>query len=1058
MSLTKRVLRLMFTRPLLLAALILPGVALGQSASMTLYVFKQGLPTPDIEVLVDGRVVDVTNENGVVVLKLVPGLQQLELRDQDLVVLSQPLIITEDEVSQWIVNITRGLSALTDIESSGDQAGLLSPAASMEENDGDRLPGTLVGRLINADDGEPVEGARIFISGQSRDVRSNDKGEFEIDLPPGSYSISVLHSGFNTVTRDNVEVLPELKNTVDLELIPTGTELPEFVVIEPYIAGSLASVLEERRTEAAVANILGAEQISKAGDSDAAGALRRVTGLTLVDGRFIYIRGLGERYSSTLLNGANVPSPDATRRVVPLDLFPTGIVDSIAVKKGYTANLPGEFGGGTVELRTKSVPDEPFLTFEVSMGYRDGTTFKDGLRYDGGGRDWAGYDDGTREQPQALHDATADGTRLRPFNRFTGEGFTREELELIGESLSVNYDIYEEGIDPNLGASLAGGYVWNLGDQWRIGFTAASEWGDEWLSVTQQRTQWINAGSGVLESENDLTYRITGRSIDFSGFFTTGVEYGENHGLSYNWMMLRNSTDRAQIAQGFNKDAEGGDVRFYEMEWIEREMEANQLIGRHVFPALLGLKLDWQYTDAVATSDTPDSRSYRYDPDRSTPTEDDFIFSIRNDSNQRRWGELEDSSESWNVDFQLPIALFDDGDVTLMAGLNEVEKDRESSIRRFAFTANGPIARDLNLRRNLSVEDIIFDETIDPRGWQLGEVTLGTDNYTAEQSVEAWYYGIDFNLGDWLRLAAGVRNETSDQSVITFDLFDPERNPIVSTLETDDDFPFVSGTLYLGDHQIRAGYSETTNRPDFKELSPAQYRDPLLDRIVVGNPDLVPAYITHFDLRWDYYFTPSEFVSLGVFYKEFDDPIESVILASADAELASFDNAETAENFGIELEMYKNLDFFDKWWGWGAFWERMYINTNYAWIDSEITLPDDGSSIQTSDSRPLQGQSPYVLNFQLGYDDEGRDINTALLFNIFGKRIVDVGVSGAPDIYEQPRPSVDFLYAQAFGGWKVKFKAKNLLDPDIELSQGPEATRYTEGIGREYSIAVEYKF
>jgi hypothetical protein len=842
-----------------------------------------------------------------------------------------------------------------------------------------------------------------------------------------------------------------------MELTPTGTELPEFVVIEPYIAGSLASVLEERRTEVAVANILGAEQITKAGDSDAAGALRRVTGLTLVDGKFIYVRGLGERYSSTLMNGANVPSPDPTRRVVPLDLFPTGIVDSIAVKKGYTSDLPGEFGGGTVELRTRSIPEAPFFTVELSSSHREGTTFKDGMNYAGGGRDWTGFDDGTRAQSDALAAAIANDTELERFNRFTGVGFTPEELEAIGESLPVVYDVGTQTIDPNLGLSAAGGHVWEFGHDMRLGFLAALEYGNDWLTSTQQRTEYVNSGDGVLESENDLTYDSTQRSIDLSGFFTVGWELGEHHRLVYNWMLLRNTTDKAQVQQGFNKDEQGGDIRITELEWIERQMQADQLLGEHVFPALWGLKMDWQLTAATAEADAPDTRTYRYDPDQLTPERDDFIFSLRNDNIRRVWSELEDDSDSWAVEFQQPIELFENSDITLLAGASRVEKARDSSIRRFTYRSRGSISGSVDLRRNPSLEDVIVPDTIEPDGWQLEETTINTDSYTATQEVGAWHAGFDLNLGEWLRIGAGLRSESSDQSVVTFNPFDPDRNPVASNQSSDDNFPYFTATWFHGDHQLRAGYGETVNRPDFKELSESVYKDPVLDRLVTGEPDLVPAFITHYDLRWDYYFSPGEFVSVGAFYKEFENPIESVILASSDSDLTSFKNAENAENLGIELELYKNFDFLDRWWGWGAIWEKFYVNTNYAWIDSEITLVDDNSSIQTSGRRPLQGQSPYVWNLQLGYDDADREINAALLYNVFGERIVDVGTGGAPDIKEQPRPTLDLVYSQTFGNWKLKLRARNLLDPDIELKQGIETTRIGT-VGREYSVGVEFSF
>jgi len=1047
--------RLTWRAALACLLLALAGAAWAQNAEMTLYVFKKGLPQQNIEVLLDEQLVGVTDDKGVIRFEIPPGIRFLEIRDQDTVVLSQQLLVNQDEISQWIVNITEGLGALVDTESSAAGPGAAAAEPTIQAT-GD--PGTLSGVLISVDGGEPVEGARIFVSGQSRDIRTGEDGRFTLEVPAGEYSVSVLHSAHNTFTEDGITVTAGETTELALELTPAGSELPEFVVVEPYIEGSLASVLEERRSELAVANILGAEQIAKSGDSDAAGALRRVTGLTLVGGRFIYVRGLGERYSSTLLNGANVPSPDPTRRVVPLDLFPAGIVQSIAVKKGYTSDLPGEFGGGTVELRTRSIPESPFLSIEVGLGYRDGTTFEDGLSYDGGSNDWTGRDDGTRAQSQALVDATGDGTALQPFNRFTGLGFQPEELEVVGESLPNIYDVFEEELDPNRDLSLSGGYVWDFDGGQRFGFLVASEWSDKWLNVKEQRTQFVTSDQG-LRPQNDFTFNQTFRNIDFSVFLTLGFEFNENHNLAYNWMLLRNTTDRAQTERGFNVDSEGGDVLFRELEWVERELKANQLIGQHVFPSIGGLKVDWQWTDANAGADEPDVRRYRYDPDRRTPQEDDFIFSLRNDSNQRRWAKLDDTSTNWNLDFVLPLDFGTDAvDFSIRTGLNNVDKSRDSSIRRFSFFVEGPIGTGLETLRLPSLEDILTEENIDPDGWQIEEITNATDTYTARQDLEAWYVGLDLGLGETWRFSGGFRNERSYIESTTFDLFRPESAPVEAVLSNDDQFPYVTLTWLPGNHQIRAGFAETTNRPDFKELSPADYRDPLLDRIVRGNPNLEAAFITHYDIRWDYYFNPGEFVSFGVFLKEFDRPIEQILLASGGTFLTSFDNAETAENYGFEIEFYKTFDFLNDWWEWGAIWEKFYVNTNYAWIESEITLDDADSSVQTSDVRPLQGQSPYVWNFQIGYDDPDREINAALLYNVFGRRIVDVGVQGAPDVYEEPRPSLDLVYTQNFGNWRLRGKLQNILNPEVELAQGEEITRLTQPLGWELSLAVQYTF
>jgi len=620
----------------------------------------------------------------------------------------------------------------------------------------------------------------------------------------------------------------------------------------------------------------------------------------------------------------------------------------------------------------------------------------------------------------------------------------------------VNYALERKSTPPNAGLSLAGGNRFDVSNGMTFGFLAALDYDDKWLTTEQQRTDYVVGGGGLVP-QNDYTYYTTGRNIDLSGFFTMGADIGEHHSLAYNGMLLRSTTDLTQRISGFNKDADGGDVQFTEFARTERQLLANQLLGEHTIPKLWDMKWKWGFTRAKANTDIPDARSYRYDPDTLTPQTDDLIFSLRNDSNQRRWSELEDTSDSWNIDLVQPFPFWRDSDLSLRTGLSSVKKDRYSSIRRFAFQSRGSVSGNVELRRNLNPEDIIFDETIDPRGWQLGEATIPTDAYTADQTLDSWYAGLDFSFHDWLRLGGGVRQEASDQSVVTFDIFNEQGDPIVSELGTDDRFLSLSTTLVFGNHQIRGGYGETTNRPDFKELSPAVYKDPLLDRFIKGNPNLMPAYLKNYDLRWDWYFAQGEFVSLGAFYKAFTDPIENVILPGA-AQITSFDNAETADNTGVEFEIYKTMDFIGRLWGAREWWGKWYVNANYSWIKSNIQLSEQNSAVQTSSSRPLQGQSPYVLNFQLGYDDPDRGINTALLYNIFGEYIVDVGTNGAPDIYSQPRGVLDFVYAQKFAGhWKFKFRARNLLDAEVELTQG-DRTRRSFGVGREYSAAIEWSF
>lgn len=1016
------------------------SVALAEDAKVTVFVFLKGSPLSQINITENNQIVGTTDSQGAAQMSLPDGIRTLVFKSQD------------DELYRHEINLRAGelVQLLVDFKVKGDQQPFVDVESSIAADAAVSLTKAVAddaimvpfnGFIVDAEKQKPVVGAKVYMSGLADFIVTNAQGEFSTEVAVGTYNISVLHAQFNSQIKSNLEISDAAQNTVNIELTPAGAELPEFVVVEPFIEGSLASVLEERRSNNSVANYLSMEQISKSGDSDAAGALKRVTGLTLVDGRFIFIRGLGERYSSTLLNGANLPSPDPTRRVVPLDLFPTSIIASIEVQKGYAAHLPAEFGGGSVVLRTISVPDENFLDVGLSYGYNSQTTGKNGLKYAGGDSDWSGFDDGSRALPRLLADAIAGDTELRPNNPFFAGGFSPEELELIGESLNTDYDLRFANIDPGLGFDAAGGMRFDLDSGPTLGFSAALEYGSDYQSRSELRRDYVVSSGTNLALDSEELSQTTTRDINASGFLTTGIQFSDLHQISANYMLLRSTQNLAEIAEGFNEDL-GNSRRIYELRWSERDLSSLQVFGEHTYPVLSDLKFDWQYTDSEANFDEPDNRIYRYDQ----RDEGDFVFSTRNDSNSRVFRTLADQSRNIRYDLKLPLTFNNNHDLLFNFGQNWVNKDRNSDIRRFVFEDVGPLANQVNRSNPLS--DILNPNFIAPDGFQLIEVTRATDNYFASLDIKGSYYGFDYAYQENLRFSLGARHESFDQSVTTFRLFDPNQSPITASLEDNDWFPAFSSTWIMNDsHQFRFNYSQTATRPDFKELSSAQFKDPVLNRNVIGNPDLVVGTITHWDLRWDKYFSPGEFVSLSLFYKQFENPIEITILPGS-SRIISYDNAEAAENAGVELELYKDFSFL------GERLANFYVSANYAYIDSEIQLNTDGPSGQTNNTRPLQGQSPYVVNVQFGYDNKDRGSSASLLLNQFGERISEAGTSGRPDIYEQPFKQMDFVYSQTFAQrWKVSFKAKNLLDDEVVFLQGDEITR-TFKRGRGFSLGV----
>ncbi|MCX7552385.1 TonB-dependent receptor [Marinicella sp. S1101] len=1013
-----------------------------QNAQINIFMFLKGSPLSDIEITVDQEVIAVTDAAGLAQIDLPAGPTTLNFQSSGDLIYQHQFNLQAGELMQLLIDfkVKGDENPMVDVESSVDQKTLTESVAKVAE---DAITVPVNGTVTDAENQRPVKGAKVYISGLSAYLTTNEKGQFSTELSAGNYNISVLHAQFNSQIKNDLNLTDPAGNEINIELTPAGAELPEFVVVEPFIEGSLASVLEERRANNSVANYLSMEQMSKSGDSDAAGALKRVTGLTLVDGRFIFIRGLGERYSSTLLNGANLPSPDPTRRVVPLDLFPTSIIESIEVQKGYASHLPAEFGGGTVVLRTINVPEENFLNIGLSYGHNSQTTGKKGLKYQGGDDDWTGMDDGTRALPRVLADAIAGDTELRPNNPFFDGGFSPEELEIFGESLNSNYDLRFANIDPGVGFDAAGGMRFDLESGTALGFSAALEYGSDFESRSELRRSYnVSTGTELgLESEENST--TTNRDINASGFLTTGIEFNDQHEIAANYMLLRSTQNFTEIAEGFNEDL-GNSRRIYELRWTERDLTSTQFFGEHSYPVLGDLKLNWQFTDSEATFEEPDNRVYRYDQ----RDEGDFVFSSRNDSNSRVFRELADQSRNVRYDLDFPLTFGNNHDLLFQFGQNWVKKERNSDIRRFVFEDSGPLADEAD--RSDSLSEILNPNFIGPNGYQLIEVTRATDNYFANLDIKGTYYGIDYAYKEDLRFTLGARREVFNQSVTTFRLFDPDQSPVTASLLNDEWFPAFSSTWIMNEsHQFRFNYSETATRPDFKELSSAQFKDPVLNRNVIGNPDLVAGRITHYDLRWDKYFSPGEFVSLSLFYKEFEQPIEVTILPGS-SNIISFQNALAAENAGVELEVYKEFSFISERFA------NFYVSANYAYIDSEIQLDTDGPSGQTNNVRPLQGQSPYVANIQFGYDNKDNGINASLLFNQFGERISEAGTSGSPDIYEQPFQQVDFVYTHAFAGrWKLSFKAKNLLDDEVLFLQGDEITR-TFTKGRDFSLGLSF--
>ncbi len=1022
---------------LILAALAqtaIAPVALAADAQVDVYAFDETGAISDLAVQLNDGPRIAQDEFGALTLRLPAGEHRLRVYRGDTLLSEIPVTTVEDEIAQIIVNLPRRGDPQIAFESSA--GGTLGTLA---DDTPSGPPGLLEGQIISVEDGQPIRGARIFVSGTPIDIQTDAEGRYRIELPPGDYSLSVLAASFNAQTITDVQIASEQTATRAIELTPAGLELPDFVVLEPFVEGSLAAFVEEKRTSAAVTDVLGAEQISRAGDSDAAGALKRVTGLTLVDGKFIYVRGLGERYSSTLINGAQVPSPDPTRRVVPLDLFPTEILSGIVVQKTYGVDMPGEFGGGTVQLRTRGVPESFLLRASGTIGYVDGATGEDGALYRGGSRDWTGRDDGARAAPPGL--LSFDPSQTLP----------PQELADLGRALAAKgYDTRTKKLAPNSSLALAIGDDFHFSDGlWSVGYIAGVRHSQSWDTQTEERTFFAATNAGL--APNEFFERTqTERAVDNSLFGSAGFTYGEHHQVNVNLIQLRQTTDEVQTDEGVL--GSGNFERQTTLEWIENELQLGQLNGKHSIPALGNFIVDWQYSTAKASREAPNVRVQRFAFNETTGE-----FRVETFGNEQRFESLQDDADEYKLDLLWEKEFNEGFGARFGAGASVLRRERDSSIRRFRFVGGSRIISD-------SLEDVYNDATIGPGPGQfrLQDRSQPTDSYTASVDLDAFYLSTDAYWNDF-RLYLGARQEEIFQEVVTLQPFVVNPTPQIGVVDERSLLP--AGTLtwaYSDKAQVRLAYGESLSRPDIREQSRANFIDPLLDIRVEGNPDLKQTEIRNLDARWEYYFSATESLSVAYFQKTFDSPIE-LVESPASGQLLRVLNAESATNSGIEIDYYRSMAGLESLrfmptFGRNLPWQDVFIGLNYARIESEIDLGAN-PGIVTNASRPLQGQSPYVANLSVSYLPADGDIEATLLYNVSGERISQVGVSGRPDTYEQPFNQVDFTFSAKLPwgeGWKAKLRLRNLLDPAAEFKIGNEVAR-TFNKGREVAFSIEWR-
>ena len=865
-------------------------------------------------------------------------------------------------------------------------------------------------------------------------------------------------------------------NFLVYSLILLSTLVISQEVEEVVVSGSF--IPDEKRNTSEISAVLDSSEIERTGDDNIAVALTRLTGLSLVRGKYVYVRGLGERYSAATINGSGLPSPEPLKRVVPLDLFPTQIIESSVVQKTYSADMPGEFGGGIIEINTKAVPSDRILDISFSSGYNNATSLDDGLLYDGGKDDEYGYDDGIRDFPQFIKNAIKTNRKLDRSNFKTyqlanaGREFENSKLWVIQEGEvpldnSFNFTFGNEldiGIEDFLDDNSA-----SVGMLFTAGMKSSWDTKDGIRQTGDIQSQ--GDGTSIVIRSNDKTFKSTTNDVTsyMMGVFGIETDLAE---LKYTGMYINKGTKEARILQGYDS-SDSGNVREDFTEFFERTLRNHQLNYSYLFTN--NMELDIRLARGDASRYAPYERSVFYE---DTDDRGFWQYDVNTGRNQTQFSFVDDENENIGFDLTIPVEL-DNQELLFKVGIDKSNNNRNAQVRSYRFLAEGgPIPSDGLDNR---IDYIFEDKNFDPSRLIVIENTAASSpaGYLGDMDISAAYVTVDAYLNDNFRLAAGIRNESSEQMVNTYDVFQPIDTNIEKLIDEDYNLPSFTLT-YLPNFdenlQIRFGMSKTIARPTFRELSPTLFIDVDTDRVVSGSLFLENSEIDNIDLRVEYYWGFNQFLTAGLFMKDITKPIEEVVNESGDLIITSYQNVPSAELTGFEIEYERVFEDLLPKSDWGST-KEFVVKVNFTATDSEVIVNQgdtyinpQGSTVDATslfangrDTR-LQGQSEEIANLQIGWDDLQNGSQATLIVNYVSDRVRARGIDVLPDIYEEPPLLVDFVYSRAINldslenDLKISLELRNILDEEYYASMADTVIYDQYNLGTSVSLGFKYSF
>ena len=913
--------------------------------------------------------------------------------------------------------------------------------------------GTIRGKVIEAATGWEVIGATVQVEGVGTGTVTDMDGTFSLKSEPGVHVILISYVGFAAQKISEVQVQAGQVTVIgDISMEEEAVTTETVVISARKIQTSESAMQTLQRKSIKTLDAISSQAFSLRGDNDAAAAVRRVPGVSVQDGKYVYIRGLGDRYSKTTLNGANIPGLDPDRNTVQMDLFPTNLLDNIVVYKNFTPDLPGDFTGGLVNVATKDFPEDFTMAANLGFGYNTQTTFNNNfLTSKGGNTDWLGYDDGSRDFPAELNDLPTFGEALS--NQASAKGLnaaTRSLNNELAPSTEAPMPNHNFGFSIDNQKTLIGKPVGFLGSMtYRREFSGYED------GFTGRYT-FAQAGAEILTTQRELQDRRFSDYVILGGMLSGSVKLNSYNKVGLN--ILRNQSGQMDTRFQEGRVSGGASDGLYQertMAYQQRELTSFQLQGDHALGESQKFKINWISSYTISGMKQPDLRfvnNFFEAPDR-------YIIDPAEDIPPTRFRRTMDETTLDNVlHLQYNFTNWTGQKGNIKAGGSYMYRARE--FRENTYRYENFESGNANDFFNFVTADNAFSLE-NPGGVYISDFTEGRNQYDSDVSIIGAYAMTELPLTAKLKTILGARAE---QTTLKFTSFS-EVNPIADQALLDEwNYLPSAGLIYeaIPDKMnVRASYSRTIARPTFREIASIAIFDEIRNVIVLGNEDLMITEVDNADFRWEYFFERGEMISFSLFYKNFTNPIELTINPQTGGGTPEFQyrNVDQAILYGAEFEARKSLSFI----GLPSF----SIGTNLAYVNSEVDIPAAELAVirrfdPNADAvRPLFGQSPYIANAYLNFLPESGKTKASLNFNVQGERLFLVSVGGTPDVYEQPFPSLNFRISQEVANnVNITLGVSNILDPEFKRTHqfnGQEYLFRNYRNGRTISLGLSYK-